>query len=117
MKIEVTLTKQTIENNLQKIKHMLLYDELKLTNIKRSQRISHKNFYIMAFRASRNKHNCDEYINNLKILETDIFYCKDDNKKKQLKKLFYLYITLNPYTENAVFKNFIKQVSLGGTLV
>lgn len=87
MKIKVTLKDQTVENNLQKIESMLLYDKLSLTNISRFQRISHKNFYMMALRSARCKRNSDNYIKCLKILENDILACYDNRLKNKLIRL------------------------------
>ena len=110
MKIKVTLTEQTIENNLQKVKDMILCDKIKLKNIKRSLRILHKAFYIMAFRASRNKHTCNEYIDNLKILQNDIYACNDNNIKGKLMNLLADYIRFCPYNGDEIFENYKKHI-------
>ena len=110
MKIKVTLTEQSIENNLQKVKDMILCDKIKLKNIKRSLRILHKAFYIMAFRASRNKHTCNEYIDNLKILQNDIYACNDNNIKGKLINLFADYIRFCPYNGDEVFENYKRHI-------
>lgn len=108
MKIKVKLNEQTIENNLQMINSMLLCGMITLTDICYSQRISHKSFYIMAFRISRDKHNCAEYINTLKILESDICHCKNMDKRSTLSKLLAGYVKFSPFNGDEKFEYYKK---------
>lgn len=110
MKIKVTLKDQTVENNLQKIESMLLYDKLSLTNINHFQRISHKNFYMMALRSARGKRNSDNYIKCLKILENDILACYDNRLKNKLVRLLNDYINFAPYNGDGKFELYKKQI-------
>ncbi len=110
MKIKVKLSVQTIENNLQKIERMLLYNKLSLSNICRSKRISHKTFYVMALRAARSTFNCINYINCLKVLEYDICTCNDDNVKSKLINLLYNYINFTPYNGDEIFELYKKHI-------
>ena len=110
MKIKVSLKDQTVEKNLQKIESMLLFDKLSLTNISRFQRISHKNFYIMALRAARGKHDSENYIKCLKILENDIVACDNDKIKTQLIWLLNDSINFAPYNGDRKFELYKKQI-------
>lgn len=87
MKITVRLKESTIKRNLQKIKHMLLFGEIKLSSICRSQRIANKSLYIMAFRASVARADYEEYTQTLRILANDMLLCEDDYLKKSLYNL------------------------------
>lgn len=110
MKIKVKLNEQPIENNLQKINSMLLCGMITLADICYSQRISHKSFYIMAFRISRNKYNCDEYINALKTLESDIYSCKNKDKRIALSKLLAGYVKFSPFNGDEKFEYYKKYI-------
>ena len=110
MKIKVTIKDQNVEKNLQKIESMLLYDKLSLANISRIQRISHKNFYIMALRATRGKNDSENYIKCLKILGNDIIACDNDRLKAQLIRLLNDYINFAPYNGDGKFEFYKKQI-------
>ena len=87
---------------------MLLNNKLSLIDISRCQRINNKNFYIIALRAARVKHDSDNYIKCLKILKNDIITCNDDKLKIKLIRLLNDYIIFAPYNGDEKFKLYKK---------
>lgn len=108
MKIKIKLKESTIKRNLHKIEIMLLNNKLSLIDISRCQRINNKNFYIIALRAARVKHDSDNYIKCLKILKNDIITCNDDKLKIKLIRLLNDYIIFAPYNGDEKFKLYKK---------
>ncbi len=108
MKIKIKIKEHTIENNLHKINSMILCNKIKLSDICRSQRITHNSFYIMAFRISRDSYNCDEYIDNLNVLLSDIFLCDNINERIKLMNLLESYVNFSPFNGDNKFEYYKK---------
>ena len=89
---------------------MLLYSKIKLSSIPRSQRIANHSIYIMSFRAANDKHNCEEYIDTLRILYNDIKTCNDDISKKSLSNIFSNYLECNRFRGDEKFENYKKSI-------
>lgn len=93
---------------LQFIEKMLLCDKIQIQNIPFELRVFHKNFYVMAFRVSRNL-SLDRLKKDLHLLYDDLQ--KDFKGKEDYESLLSFYLSWYDFPGDEKFEAFKKDIS------
>ncbi len=104
VKVRIKNKKNRTTHCLLLIERMIIYKRLSLSSVNKKIRINNSSLYITALRLAREENSVGNYIKALEILRTDALCCKNEERKKQLRKLFEDYLELNPFQGERLFE-------------